>query len=204
MGRDAVHLLEMGLRYASSGELTPVAKQMSGGGNVPGGLLQLLVGVPLMIAPHFRSPVVVTQVFHLVAGVVTLLVVRQAAGSVFAAVFALCWWLSPWRLHHSGLIWEPAYLYLPAALHLWACWRSRVAGAPLVASAVLGLVLTATPQIHASFVVLWALTALLWLRRAGGRSRGSPRRWRTWAARPRPWRRATASSGGGSSRCTPS
>lgn len=165
MGRDAVHLLEMGLRYATSGELTPVAKQMSGGGNVPGGLLQLLVGVPLMLEPHFRAPVVVVQAFHLVAGVVTLLVVRRAAGSVFAAVFALCWWLSPWRLYHSGLIWEPAYLYLPAALHLWACWRSR-SDPSILASIVLGLVLTATPQIHASFVVLWALTALLWLRSA--------------------------------------
>ena len=166
MGRDGVNLLEMGLRYATTGELTPVAKVMSGGGHVPGGLLQLLVGLPLMVAPHFRSPVVVVQAFHLVAGLVTLLVVRRAAGSVFATVFALCWWLSPWRLYHSGLIWEPAYLYLPAALHLWACWRSRAPDPPLWASALLGLVLAATPQIHASFVVLWALTALLWLRGA--------------------------------------
>ena len=33
---------------------------------------------------------------------------RQAVGTKHAAVFLLVYWLSPWRLYHSGFVWEPS------------------------------------------------------------------------------------------------
>ena len=160
VGGDQYVLFDLGLDYLEGGELSAVGKGMSGGGFIPGSLLQLLVGVPFSFWHDYRSPVVLIGVFHLAAIFFALPVVRGAAGDRAALAFIALWWLSPWRLYHSGILWEPAYVILPSSLHLWACWRLRK-GPDTVGSAVLAATLILTFQLHGSFLFLVILTILL-------------------------------------------
>jgi hypothetical protein len=161
---DQANLLEAGLDLVQSGHLRAFAKDMSGGRAIPGCLLQLLIGPPLALWPDVRSPGVLIAVLHLAAGLLLARTLRRATGPRFTAFFLAVFWLSPWRLYHGGFVWEPSFLFLPAAAHLWACWslRARPRRGP---SLLLGATLSLTLQLHASFVVLGLLTALLLARR---------------------------------------
>ena len=177
---DQYALLTPAMEYVLSGELAPVSKGMSGGGRIPGTLLQLLVGIPLRLWEDYRAPALAVGLSQVMA--VTLLVstLIAALGTRFAAFFVAVYWLSPWRLYHAGFLWEPGFVLLPAALHMGCCWLLRsgtqASGEPavaasrltghspdvrLAASLGLGVVMVATLQIHASFLVLVVATAIL-------------------------------------------
>ncbi len=162
---DQYALFLSGLDLLETGRLPPVAKYMSGGGHIPGSLLPLLIAGPLEAWTDYRAPVLLIGACHLAAAGVLAATVGRALGISFLAAYLAAYWLSPWRLYHAGFVWEPAYVFLPAALHLACAWRLR-AGPHFGWSLLLAATLTATLQVHASFVVLVALTALLALRRA--------------------------------------
>ena len=163
VGNDTPVMMMTGITFAEEGVLRPVSKRMSGGGQIPGALLQLLIGVPLKVYPHYKSPIAVISVFHLIAAAVLVHVLSRAIGLRFTVAYMAVYWLSPWRLYHSGLLQELPFLYLLSALHLWACWglsqRPR-----FLPSVVLGLTVICTPQIHGSFLILWLLTFAIWLK----------------------------------------
>src|ERR1035437_9069821 len=167
VGRDQIILLNLGQGFALTGTLHPVAKGMSGGGMIPGSLLEILIGGPLMIWQDYRAPLIPIAIFALLAGVSVYRVAKVQMGSDAALIYFLLYWLSPWRLTHAAMMWEPAFLFLPAALHLWAVSRlTPQPGLPtgsgrLWPSIVLGGVLLLTPQLHGSFLFLWLLTAIL-------------------------------------------
>jgi hypothetical protein len=110
---------------------------------------------------------VLIAIFALLAGLIVYRVAKVQMGGNAALIYFLLYWLSPWRLTHAAMMWEPAFLFLPAALHLWAVSRltpqsSLPAGrGGLWPSIVLGGVLLLTPQLHGSFLFLWLLTAIL-------------------------------------------
>ncbi|MGD2153126.1 MAG: hypothetical protein PVG79_07630 [Gemmatimonadales bacterium] len=164
VGEDQITLLGLGLEFAETGGLSPFAKAMTGGGRIPGSFLQLLVGIPLEIWPDYRAPALFIGISHLVAVVVLALTLVRALGPTSAVFFLAVYWLSPWRLHHSGVLWEPCFVFLPAAIHLACLYRLREQGRP-VASAVLGATLVLTMQIHASFLILVVTAAVLLLKR---------------------------------------
>lgn len=165
IGGDQVLLLDLGLRFLETGKLEPTAKTMSGGASIPGSLLQLLIAAPLRVWPDNRAPGVLIALFHLGAVLVLARTLWRSAGSRVTVIFTAVYWLSPWRLYHSGFVWEPAYIFLPAALHLWACARLRAERA-WFPSAVLAATLVATVQLHGSFVILVLSTLLLTLGRS--------------------------------------
>jgi hypothetical protein len=160
---DQILLLRLGMRLVVDGELTLFGKIMSGGGLIPGSLLQLLIAGPLAVWFDYRSPGLLLGFSQAVGGLLLWRVAKGMGGPRLGAVYLAVYWLSPWRLYHSGFIWEPSYLLLPAALHLWALWtqRERARFGP---SAVLGAVLLASPQIHVSGIVLFFATAFFWWR----------------------------------------
>ena len=162
---DQYALFLAGLDLLETGRLPPVAKYMSGGGHIPGSLLPLLIAGPLEAWTDYRAPALLIGVGHLAAAGVLAATVGRALGISFLAAYLAAYWLSPWRLYHAGFVWEPAYVFLPAALHLACAWRLR-AGRHFGWSLLLAATLTATLQLHASFVVLVVLTALLALQGA--------------------------------------
>ncbi len=157
---DQAILLHVGLDFVETHQLPAVAKGMSGAGHLPGGLLSLLVGVPLALVPHFRSPNVLVGIFHISAFFLLVDVLRRRTSWRTTVIFAAIFWLSPWRLYHAGFLWEPSYLYLSVAGHLWLCDRLQQKKNPAW-SLALGVLVILTMQIHASFVVLVVATVLM-------------------------------------------
>ena len=157
---DQYALLLPALDLLETGEWPAFAKTMSGNGRIPGALLPLLIAGPLEAWPDYRAPALLSGLTHVAAAVLLAACVGRALGTRFAAAYLAIYWLSPWRLYHAGFLWEPAYVFLPAALHLFCSYRLRER--PHVGwSMLLGLLLAATAQLHASFLVLVLLTALL-------------------------------------------
>ena len=185
---DQYALLLSAIRYLDSGQLAPFTKEMSGGGRIVGGLLQILIAWPLRIWADFRAPALAMGLTQVGAVAVLIAVLGAAYDRRFVVFFVAVYWLSPWRLYHAGALWEPGFLFLPAALHMAAAWLLRAPpdGTPpggnrlavngkgpeaahstataIGASLLLGVVLAATLQLHASFIVLVVATALLWQR----------------------------------------
>ena len=162
---DQYALLLSGIGILETGDLPPFAKTMSGGGRVPGALLPLLVAAPLQAWADYRAPGLLIGLSHFAAVTVLSVCIGRALGVRFLAAYLAVYWLSPWRLYHAGFIWEPAYVFLPAALHLVSAYHLRErshAGWSLLHAANL----TLTLQLHGSFLVLGLLTAgLLAVRR---------------------------------------
>jgi len=159
---DQIVLLRRGLEFAHGGGLAPYGKYMSGGGKIPGAFLQLLVGVSLWIWPDCRAPALLVGVSHLAAVAVLGVTLAKALGTRSTLFFLAVYWLSPWRLYHAGFLWEPGFVFLPAAVHLACSYRLRERPRFAV-SAVLAATIILTVQIHASFLLLLVSTAfLLW------------------------------------------
>jgi len=78
IGGDQFVLFDLGLDYLEEGALSAVGKGMSGGGFIPGSLLQLLIGLPFSIWLDYRSPLVLVGLFHLAAGVLSVVVLSCA------------------------------------------------------------------------------------------------------------------------------
>jgi hypothetical protein len=107
VGRDQVLLLQLGERFARTGVLDPVAKGMSGGGTIPGALLQLLVGLPLILWQDYRAPMILMGVMNLIAGLIIYRVARREFDPAACLIYFTIFWLSPWRLTHAAMLWEP-------------------------------------------------------------------------------------------------
>ncbi|MDX1502082.1 MAG: hypothetical protein R3325_06945 [Thermoanaerobaculia bacterium] len=162
--RDQVELYTLGMELVRGGSPAAFGKLMTGDYALPGALLQLLVGLPLALWRDFRAPTLLLQATHLAAGALLLATVRRRYGWRPAALFGMVFWLGPWRLFHSGYLWESNFLFLPAAVHLWVsdALRRRPRVGPSLA---LGALLTATPQVHGSALILLFATAWLAWRR---------------------------------------
>jgi hypothetical protein len=164
VGGDQVGLMRVGIHFAEERSLLPTSKQMSGEGRIPGGLLQIILGVPLMIYPHYKSPIFLCGLLHLLSFFIFASVTFRSMGLRFMVAFLAVYWLSPWALYHCALLWEPSYFYFFAAVHIWACFSLREKRA-FWPSLILGLLISSTPQVHAQFIVLWLVTFLSYVRK---------------------------------------
>jgi hypothetical protein len=163
VGGDQLNLLARGWLLAVRGRMVWFGNPLSTGGNAPGGVTTLLVGLPLFLWRHHRAATALVALSHLGA---YLLLDRTLAAAVSLRerlLFAVLYWLSPWQLYFSGFLWNPNYLFLAAAVHLATAFRMRReahAGAALLHVATLLLAL----QIHPSCLLLGVASALLWWR----------------------------------------
>ena len=157
---DQVDLYRLGMALARDGELVPFGKLSTGGLPIPGVVLELLVGLPLMAWMDVRAATLVVIAFHLAAVWILSRLLAEDFGWGFAALFLAIFWLSPWRLFHSAFLWETNYLLLPAALHLAAC-RAQRSAARFGASVLLAATILLTFQMHGSALILMIASALL-------------------------------------------
>jgi hypothetical protein len=163
VGGDQLNLLARGWLLAAEGRFIPHGNPLSSGGNAPGGITSLLVGLPLYFWRDYRAPVLLIFLFHLAAYLILDRTLRQMAGPFERVAFAVLYWLNPWRAYFSGFLWNPNYLYLFGAAHLAGCWAQRER-ARFWVSLGLGAGLMLALQIHPSALLLVVASALLWLR----------------------------------------
>ncbi len=163
VGGDQLNLLARGWLLAAEGRFVPHGNPLSSGGNAPGGITSLLVGLPLFLWRDYRAPVVLVFGFHLVAYWLLDRTLRGMLGPFERVAFGVMYWLNPWRAYYSGFLWNPNYLFLFGAVHLAGCWAQRER-ARFWVSFGLGAGLMLALQIHPSALLLLVASALLWLR----------------------------------------
>ncbi len=160
---DQLNLLARGWLLAEKGEFVAYGNPMSTGGKAPGGITSLLVGLPLLLWRDHRAPTVLILLCHVLAYWLLDRSLRRLLGPGERVLFAVVYWLNPWRLFFSGLLWNPSYLFLFGAIHLSSCLEQREeprfgSSFLLVAALVLAF------QVHASFLLLALASLLLWQR----------------------------------------
>lgn len=161
---DQVELYQLGMALARDGELLPLGKISTGGLPIPGVILELLVGLPLMVWLDLRASTLVIILFHLAAVLLLTWVLARDLGWRFATLYLVIFWLSPWRFFYSGFLWETNYLLLPAAMHLVSC-RALRDEARFGASALLVATLLLTAQVHGSALILGLSCLILLMHR---------------------------------------
>jgi len=162
-GPDAVCLLGRGWLLADKGVWAHLGAAASGGGNVPGGLTALLVGLPLMVWEDHRAAVLLVLLCHVAAYLLLDRLLGRALDHRARLIFAVVYWLNPWRLHQSVWLDNSNYVFLAGAVHLWACYRQRDRGR-FVESLILTATVGLTMQLHLDALILVFSAGLLWLR----------------------------------------
>jgi len=163
-GGDQLNLLARGWLWATRGQFIPYGNPLSTGGKAPGCITTLLVGLPLFVWRDYRAPTLLILLFQAAGFLLLDATLRRILAPHERFLFAVVYWLSPWRFYLSGFLWNPNYLFLFGAVHLWSCLAQRhraLFWASLLHTA--GLVLAF--QIHPSFLLLIVASALLWWRK---------------------------------------
>ncbi len=125
VGGDQMHLLELGMRLVDGGNLSSFSKLKEGGGANLGSLMQILVAGPLFIWENFRAPMLVPILFNIGAYLMISKIIFENYQDKGLLIFTIIFWLSPIRLYNTGFLWEPAYILLPAAMHLYSAYYMR-------------------------------------------------------------------------------
>ncbi len=122
---DQMNLLGLGWRLAFEGDWVPHGNPTSAGGFTPGSVTAVVVGAPLRVWRHHRSGSLLILLTHVLAYLLLDRLLRRLLGPEERLLFAVLYWLNPWRLYHSAFLWNPNYLFLIGALHLWTAYRMR-------------------------------------------------------------------------------
>ena len=163
VGGDQLNLLARGWLLVERGELVPYGNPTSTGGVEPGAATSLLVALPLLVWHDHRAPAVSILICHLLAYLLLDRVFRQILGLRGRWLFAVLFWLNPWRLYHSAFLWNPNYLVLLGAVHTWSAYRLRRAPAWLP-SLLHGLAIAVAAQLHPAALILILASVFLFLR----------------------------------------
>jgi hypothetical protein len=161
---DQLDLLARGWLLAAKGRWIAYGNPMSTGGKAPGAITSLLVALPLFLWRDHRAASALVLVFHVGAYLLLDGTLKRILSPFERVLLALLYWLNPWQLYYASFLWNPNYLYLFGAIHLWSALaqRERARFWPSLLHVVaLGLAL----QIHASSLLLGVASALLVWRR---------------------------------------
>ncbi len=160
---DTLNMLARGWYLAFEGEWLQFGMPTSAGGTSSGGFIALVVGLPLMAWADYRAPAVLVWLL----GVVGYLVLDRIVGRVplpsARLLFAVFYWLNPWRIHYTSFLWNPNFMFFLGALHLCAGYSMRRTPR-FWASLVWTLIVGFGFQIHASAAVFGFISVLLWWR----------------------------------------
>jgi hypothetical protein len=160
---DTLNMLARGWRFAFAGEWLQYGMPTSAGGKSPGGLLSLLVGMPLLVWPDFRAPALVVWLLGVAGYLILDRIVVRVLGPSSRLAFAALYWLSPWRIYFTSFLWNPNYMFVFGALHLWAAYQLRHRRR-FWPSLVFVLIVGMAIQLHTSAMVLAVMSMMLWWR----------------------------------------
>lgn len=160
---DQLNLLSRGWLLVAEGQWIPFGLPTSAGGKAPGSFTSIVVGLPLAIWQHHRAPTLVILTCNLVAYLFLDRMLSRELGPVPRLLFAVFYWLSPWRLYYGSFLWNPNYLMPVGAFHFWTIYRQK--DEPRFWESFLQVVAVGlAAQVHASVVTLVILSLLLWWR----------------------------------------
>ena len=115
----------LGWLLAEEGVWTPYGNPTTGAGVTPGGASSIVVGLPLMVWKHHRAPALLIWLSHLLAYWMLDRWLKRILVPEERFLFALLYWLNPWRIYHSVFLWNPNYLFFFGAVHLSTSYEMR-------------------------------------------------------------------------------
>jgi hypothetical protein len=161
---DQLNLLARGWLLEARGVWISYGNPMSTGGKAPGGITSLLVGLPLFLWRDHRAASALVLLFHVLAYLILDGTLKRVLNPYERVLLALLYWLSPWQLYFASFLWNPNYLYLFGALHLWSALAQRER-ARFWPSFVHVAGLATAFQLHPSCLLLAVASLLLFWRR---------------------------------------
>ena len=159
---DALNMMVRGWQLTVEGVWMPYGLPTSAGGFSPGGLMAVVVGVPLLVWADYRAVAVLTIVVHAAAFVWMARSLGPALGRFGLWLLVVALWLDPWRMAFSTHPWNVNFMLPLGMVHLATAVRMRqrrVAWATFVHALTVGF----GAQLHTSFAVLAVLSLLLWV-----------------------------------------
>jgi hypothetical protein len=164
MTSDQEQLLAKGIKLAFLGQWEHYGNLVTSGGNVPGSLTTLLVGLPLMVVDSPMAPSVLVGLLQLVGLGLLILALRERFTSWQVVVFCGLFWLSPWRVS-KAILWNPSYLLLATGLHLFTFHRLQAKPKSFWISFWHVLAIGYAFELHPSALLLALMSGFLWLRK---------------------------------------
>lgn len=165
MTSDQEQLLTKGIKLAFLGEWEHYGNLITGGGNVPGSMTTALVGVPLMIFDSAMAPQILVGLLQLASLLLLIQALKGTFTSLQIVVFCGLFWLSPWRAS-KAILWNPSYLLLATALHLYTFDQLIKKPKSFWMSFVHVLAIGFAFELHPSALLLVIMSGFLWLRKA--------------------------------------
>jgi hypothetical protein len=160
---DQLNMLARGWTLAFAGEWLQYGMPTSAGGMSPGGLQSLLVGLPLMVWADGRAATIVVWLMGVAGYLLLDCALAPTLGPRGRLLLALFYWLNPWRMHYTSMLWNSSMMFFFGAVHAWSAvamrrrrrlWPSLV----MVLSVGLGL------ELHTAALALAFASVLLWWR----------------------------------------
>ena len=160
---DQFNMLARGWTLAFAGEWLQYGMPTSAGGMSPGGLQSLLAGLPLLVWADGRAATLLLWLMSVVGYLLLDRAVGTALGPRGRLLFALFYWLNPWRMHYTSMLWNSSYMFFFGAVHAFCSVhmrRSRRFWPSLVMVLCVGLGL----ELHTAALALAFASVLLWWR----------------------------------------
>ena len=161
IGGDQLMMLELGWKLVKDGQWLQYGMPTSAGGRSPGGLMSLLMAIPLWTWPDYRSPAVFIAVLHAFGFIILAYTLRETLTRRGMWLLMLLVWLNPWRMYFSAHIWNSNLMFIAAILHLASAQR-MLKHKEAWNSCAQTLLIALAMQIHTSAAVLAVLSLLLW------------------------------------------
>lgn len=163
---DVSQLLDRVILFETESKLLPYGPATSSGasGQVPGAFLSSAVALPTALFNSIYAPMVFLFLLHALSFLWLFQVFKKSLGGKALLLFALMWWLNPYRAAEV-FMWNPGYMYVVAAAHLVTLYYLHQAVEPkykLLWTTLHILVLAWGLQIHPSVLILGGLTLWLW------------------------------------------
>lgn len=166
---DQQQMLFNGYMGAYLGQWSSFGNAASVVGNVPGNLLGIVVGAPLLVWDSPYSPMFFLVLTRLVGFVLFDSLIKQVftkndgSAQITRLSFLLLCWLNPWFLFET-LLYNPSYLFFCAALHCWSAWHLRISRS-FVMTLLHVLAIGLAMQLHYSWPLLAIISLMLWWQR---------------------------------------
>ncbi|GAL24192.1 hypothetical protein JCM19239_3895 [Vibrio variabilis] len=166
---DQTQMLYKGYLGVYQGTWLNFGNAASAVGNVPGSLSTWLIGGPLLIWDSPWSPMVLLFAIRVVSLYLLDSVIKDTFEGEYCKLarllFLALYWLNPWFLYDS-MLYNPSYLCLFAAMHLWSAMKMRdhkSFGYTFIHVLSIGLAM----QLHYSWPILAVISAYLLYRKMG-------------------------------------
>ena len=161
IGGDQQIMIDLGWPLVQQGDWLQYGMPTSAGGRSPGGLMSLLMAIPLWTWQDYRSPALFIALLHACAFVFLAYTLRTTLTRKGMWLLMLLVWLNPWRMYFSAHIWNSNLMFVAAVLHLASAQRMAKREEAWNSCAQVILIALAM-QIHTSAAVLAVLSLLLW------------------------------------------